>query len=1574
MRKTSFLKAIVAVILLTGCMLEGASQNIVKPTVKAPNGFDVNSFTGNLYHQRTDMKMPAQGIPMEIVFSYNNTQRSKEWGYGPGWTFTYNVAYTVDSVGNITVLRADGRRDLFRKAGAAWKAPVGAFDTLAEYQAGKFRLNTKGGWTYYFDVASHRKLTKVQDRNNNAITISYTDSLPSAITDAAGRSFALTWDNGKLKEIQNTCSAPVRKIVYTYDTSGNPVKVMRPDSSALQYYYDDNSRIIGFTDELGNNMSITYNGNGAVSKIVSCATTQLFTYSPTTRKTFVTEQVQGQRQITTYSYDTTGRIIHKEGNCCGYNVAYQYDTDNNISAQTNGNNQTTQYIYDSKGNVVKETDAEGYTMSYTWHPTLNKVLTVKDKRGNTTNYEYDASGNLTKIIKPLGITEVFTYDSKGNILSYKDGNNNLTIYEYNTYGQLTKITDALNGVVTNTYNGCGNLAQVKDARNNVTSYEYDLQNRVTKITDALGGVTKYTFDASGNLSSLTDALNRTTTYVYDGLGRRIKTVSPSGHTVSVEYDERGNKIKVTDARGNSTSYTYNSRNQVLTERDALGKTRSFDYDGVGNLISETNKKGYSMRSEYDKNNRIIKVTNPKGDVSTVSYDANGNKTSVIDYNGNSIYCTYDELNRLIQISDPFNKTIRYTYDARGNVIAQKDKNDKNWTIEYDKLNRKIKNTDPLGHSTEFTYDANGNQITVKNQSGHTTTNTYDALNRPLTEINPLHEVTTYTYNPVGNLQTIQSPNGNIFTNTYNNESRVIATSDNIGPIATYTYDNNGNILTEKDANNNITTYQFDELNRIIGITDALGNKAIKQYDAIGNMLVETDRNNNSKRFEYDQLGRTIKETDALNNSTQFEYDANGNRLRIIDAKNNITSFSYDALNRLIRETFADGSRKEYTYDPNGNKKTRKDNNGVTTSYTYDAINQLIQRSYPGGNNETFTYSAEGLKLTANNNNATIAFTYDNIGRLLTETLNGKTTTYSYNTSARIKTITYPGGKTITESRDTRERLSNLLESANMLAQFDFDGADRLTTKTLGNGVTQHYEYDANNRITTLSCLPNNVFNFEYKYDKEGNRITALKYHNPAYSEQYKYDQTYQLINYYTGTLNNETLSDTTSKNIYSYDALHNRINSIEDNRNSFYTVNNMNEYTRITTNGIPANYTYNVNGSIITDGTNTYQYDNENKLTSISGQAEHAYDALGRRIKSSINGTDTHFYYAGNQIVEEHDNASNIQKTYIYGAEIDHLIAYIAGSQTYFVSNNEKGNLYAVFNGSSVIEKYDYTPFGKIFYYNSGNQPLPNSGIDNKVGFNGRQFINSQTIDFRSRSYSNIQGRFLQRDIAGYTDGYNLYAAYFIPNHTDPFGTSKNGTEVGLEISNHAYTGFGGGWSVEVNYESEDCCKDKQLIPGGNREVKLGLHIEGGIGISGKIGFKVKGLHTNLELGYKHAFLNYNMDFTLKNKDCGGPLNSTKQCFKFAINLGPSYSASVFPIDLSIDLFFEGSFNFCVTSEPGWVELSSAFCGRIGGEFNYSLAKSFADFFDISLSSSNKEFDFLNGCKKIEALSSKINF
>ena len=99
-----------------------------------------------------------------------------------------------------------------------------------------------------------------------------------------------------------------------------------------------------------------------------------------------------------------------------------------------------------------------------------------------------------------------------------------------------------------------------------------------------------------------------------------------------------------------------------------------------------------------------------------------------------------------------------------------------------------------------------------------------------------------------------------------------------------------------------------------------------------------------------------------------------------------------------------------------------------------------------------------------------------------------------------------------------------------------------------------------------------------------------------------------------------------------------------------YTANALNQYTAVGA----VTPTYDGNGNLTSDGTFTFGYDAENRLTSASGAgntASYTYDAQGRRKTKTVNGTTTVFVTdADNREVLEYDGASGaIQRWYAYG-------------------------------------------------------------------------------------------------------------------------------------------------------------------------------------------------------------------------------------------------------------------------------------------------------------------------------------
>ncbi|MBK9337905.1 MAG: hypothetical protein IPM98_15705 [Lewinellaceae bacterium] len=128
-----------------------AAQNIPRPNIRGANGVEVNTYTGSLFLQRQDLFIPGRGLSIDLTFSYNSSARDRDWGFGRGWTHNYNMLYYTDSVGAVTVLQMDGRKNRYTPNGfGGFNPPIGVFDHLEQYEPGKFRLRRLDGTRYFF--------------------------------------------------------------------------------------------------------------------------------------------------------------------------------------------------------------------------------------------------------------------------------------------------------------------------------------------------------------------------------------------------------------------------------------------------------------------------------------------------------------------------------------------------------------------------------------------------------------------------------------------------------------------------------------------------------------------------------------------------------------------------------------------------------------------------------------------------------------------------------------------------------------------------------------------------------------------------------------------------------------------------------------------------------------------------------------------------------------------------------------------------------------------------------------------------------------------------------------------------------------------------------------------------------------------------------------------------------------------------------------------------------------------------------------------------------------------------------
>lgn len=331
-----------------------------------------------------------------------------------------------------------------------------------------------------------------------------------------------------------------------------------------------------------------------------------------------------------------------------------------------------------------------------------------------------------------------------------------------------------------------------------------------------------------------------------------------------------------------------------------------------------------------------------------------------------------------------------------------------------------------------------------------------------------------------------------------------------------------------------------------------------------------------------------------NSLWRYEYNLLGNITKETNPKGNITSFDYDALGRIVKTYLNGGVLSENTYDNCSYGVGR-----LCGSKSYEAGTANLQIT------DSLIYDARGQTKTAsrkltntsdvalNNQTFTKEFTYDEGGRPLTEkslavssiSLPERILTYNYD---RQYLVGISGAGT-----------GNIVASG---AQYSLDG--KLVSVNSGSGVNTSYTYDNNNlrlksiKVSGQNILPQEQLSLDYGYDPQG-MITSINdlvrpTTDPLSLTQYfSYDALNQLKGVTGAFVAN-----------YSYDDLGNILFKDEgvNNVQLQYSNSTGGYYHRPQTGnvaGVSKSFTYDSLGNLTGDGQNTYEYDNNNRLTKV---------------------------------------------------------------------------------------------------------------------------------------------------------------------------------------------------------------------------------------------------------------------------------------------------------------------------------------------------------------------------------------
>lgn len=1051
-RQTGFLTKLLLPVFLTVLLIPSTAQNLTRPNIEGPVGLQVNSYTGNLFYQRTDLVVPGRGLSVDLSFSYNSNDRRTNYGFGYGWSFIYNLSYK-DSAGGVLIYRSDGRKDYFApNGGRDFISPKGIFDVLTRGQTFQLTLTSKDGTRYTFENPSHKKLSRIADRNGNLLQFSYSGNNLSSIQDASGRVFNFIFSGSLLQEINSTVGNSARVIKYQYNNAGCLTGVRDALGHIINYAYGPDRVMKTLTDAKKNVVDILYNDNNAVAQINSCLAQKNIHYFPENATVQVLDKTQERTLITTYYFDGEGKLIQKTGNCCGYNVVFGYDAAYNITSIRDANGKTTMYGYDGKGNLLTETDPLGKTIRYTYESSFNQVKTITDKRGNITIFHYDPKGNLTQKDFPLGISLKYTYDSHGTINSFTDGRGKIITYLPNNYGYIEQRTDSV-GSSHYTYDGWGNQLSVTDAKGNTTNFLYNEIGQLTQVEDARHGITKLTYDFNGNLETIKDAAGNTKKFSYDPYDRLFHTQGELNTTVSAYMDGLGALLSRTDANGFTSRYTYDNLNRPVAFTNAAGETTNTEYDGNGNKIAIVYPNGNRVRIQYDAANRVTNVQDNLGAIASYTYDANGNKLTETNGVGSTITYQYDELNRLVFKADASGNYYTYEYDKNSNLIKQTDRKGNATTQSfYDALNRPVETVDALGYSIKMAYDAVGNQTSIRDANGNLTRYEFDELNRKTKELFADNTTRQYTYDNIGNLLTRR---------------------DNMGQTTSYVYDRLYRLLYRQYPNNVTDSFSYDAGSRL---RSAINNAARIEYsyDA-ANRLLSEKLNGLTTSYTYNVRAGNRTITYPSGRFISRQMDARNQLKNINEGGLPLAQFTYNAAGQNTQRIFANGANNTIAYNGKGliSEYSYAPSHFTDAVYNYDKEDNPVTSTNGIHPNLSEQYNHDKLDQLIDFRRGTQqqAFNFDGVGNRTSATINGTPVSYTPNNMNAYSRIVV-GGNTVTPQYD-----GNGNETFDGRNNYTFDAENRITL--VNNGSIAKYSYDARGRRVQKITATDTV---NYYYD------------------------------------------------------------------------------------------------------------------------------------------------------------------------------------------------------------------------------------------------------------------------------------------------------------------------------------------------------------------------------------------------------------------------------------------------------------------------------------------------------------
>ena len=596
----------------------------------------------------------------------------------------------MGDVARITITNPlGGREEYFRTSSSAWHVSPGNYLPYEDPSTNNSADSvSKTLYTFVLTTGKRGEVGSVESPEGNILDYSYDDNGNMTGLSNGLAYFSYGYNSlGKIISIANQMDLYQTVTNLTYaengvDLTGIAISSTAGELGTIQIGYNHAHEIISYTNRLGNQKTVTYNGYGQIES----ATDPL-------------------GATTTYSYDADHRLSLIARNDQTLR-SYTYDTVGRVKSLTDESGMTRIYDYNGLDEITKITYPDDRYASRAYSTAIPRLVTgMTDRGGKTTQYVYDAAGNLTRIVNPSGGIAAFAYDANGNRTQLTDPKGQVTQFAYDKDNRLVRKTFADGTMVSYTHDAAGRLASTTGARNLSVFYNFDSKDSLVGISYSMDMThpenntypVMFTYDPYRRRTAMIDE-SGTTDYGYDADSRVTSVDGPLvNDTLTLQYDGKGRRTGYSLQQGQSVSYGYDALDRLTSIQGSAGLF-SYTYSGAGPQVRKlTRPNGSYTDYEYDTLNRLILVVHRKSSGEVISqygyaYNAQDRRAGETIIDGAPVASvvsqtttySHNNVNELLGSTNPA-KT--FSYDADGNTVQWESPDGKTLAGVYDIANR-----------------------------------------------------------------------------------------------------------------------------------------------------------------------------------------------------------------------------------------------------------------------------------------------------------------------------------------------------------------------------------------------------------------------------------------------------------------------------------------------------------------------------------------------------------------------------------------------------------------------------------------------------------------------------------------------------------------------------------------------------------------------------------------------------------------------------------------------------------------------------------------------------------------------